>query len=122
MFSKYPEARLRFFEKSDQERAFYNRIQFDAELEMESLGGFKEVGAVHYRGDYDLSRHGEGSGRDLAVTPTGEPKVLPHVLELTFGVDRNLWGLADLHLARDAERTVWHLPAYLAPVPVGSFR
>ncbi|HUJ78170.1 MAG TPA: glycine--tRNA ligase [Thermoplasmata archaeon] len=118
---RYPADRIRFFEKSDTERAFYNRIQFDAELELESLGGFKEVGAIHYRGDYDLSRHGEGSGRDLSVTPTGEPTVLPHVLELTFGVDRNLWGLADTHLARDGERTVWHLPPYLAPVPVGVF-
>jgi glycyl-tRNA synthetase len=117
----YPADRLRFFEKSDAERAFYNRIQFDAELAIESLGGYKEVGAVHYRGDYDLSRHGAASGRDLAVTPTGEEKVLPHVLELTFGVDRNLWGLADVHLARDGERTVWRLPPYLAPVPVGVF-
>lgn len=118
---RYPVERIRFFEKSDQERAFYNRIQFDAEVRLESLGGFKEVGAIHYRGDYDLSRHGEGAGRDLSVTPTGEPTVLPHVLELTFGVDRNLWALADVHLARDGERTVWHLPSYLAPVPVGVF-
>ena len=118
---RYPADRIRFFEKSDRERAFYNRIQFDAELRLESLGGFKEVAAVHYRGDYDLSRHGQGSGRDLSVTPTGEPSVLPHVLELTFGIDRNLWGLADVHLVRDGERTVWHLPPYLAPAPVGVF-
>ncbi|MGP8078566.1 MAG: glycine--tRNA ligase [Thermoplasmata archaeon] len=118
---RYPDDRIRFYEKSDTERAFYNRIQFDAELRLESLGGFKEVAAIHYRGDYDLSRHGEGSGRDLSVTPTGEPSVLPHVLELTFGVDRNLWGLADVHLVREGERTVWHLPTYLAPTPVGVF-
>ena len=48
-------------------------------------------------------------------------RVLPHVLELTFGVDRNLWALADVHLAREGERTVWRLPPYLAPVPVGVF-
>ena len=118
---RYPAERLRFFEKSDQERAFYNRIQFDAELRFDSLGGYKEVGAIHYRGDYDLTRHGQGAGRDLSVTPTGRPTVLPHVLELTFGVDRNLWGLADVHLVADGERTVWHLPPYLAPSPVGVF-
>jgi glycyl-tRNA synthetase len=116
---RYPTERIRFFEKSDRERAFYNRIQFDAEVRLESLGGFREVGAVHYRGDYDLTRHGSGSGRELAVTPTGGAKILPHVLELTFGVDRNLWALADIHLGRDGERTVWHLPPYLAPVSVG---
>jgi len=117
----YPADRIRFFEKSDRERAFYNRIQFDAELHLESLGGYKEVAAVHYRGDYDLSRHSEGSGKDLSVTLDGGRSVLPHVLELTFGVDRNLWAVADVHLAKDGERTVWKLPAYLAPVAVGVF-
>jgi glycyl-tRNA synthetase len=118
---RYPLERIRFFEKSDRERAFYNRIQFDAEVFTESLGGFREVGAVHYRGDYDLGRHSEGSGKDLGVTPTGRARLVPHVLEITFGVDRNLWALADVHLARDGERTVWHLPPYLAPAPCGVF-
>ncbi|MGA8543063.1 MAG: glycine--tRNA ligase [Thermoplasmata archaeon] len=118
---RYPPERIRLFEKSDQERAFYNRIQFDVEVHLESLGAFKELGAVHYRGDYDLTRHGEGSGKDLSVTTQGGAKILPHVLELTFGVDRNVWGLADVHLGADGERTVWKLPPYLAPVPVGVF-
>ncbi|HYB62826.1 MAG TPA: glycine--tRNA ligase, partial [Thermoplasmata archaeon] len=33
----YPAERLRFLEKSEKERAFYNRIQFDAEVHLESL-------------------------------------------------------------------------------------
>jgi len=117
----FPTEKLRLFEKSDQERAFYNRIQFDVEVNLESLGGFKEVAAVHYRGDYDLGRHGQGSGKDLAVTLTGGRTVLPHVLELTYGVDRSLWALADVHLGKDGDRTLWRLPTYLAPVPVGVF-
>jgi len=116
---RYPADRIRLFEKSDAERAFYNRIQFDVEVKLESLGSYKELGAVHYRGDYDLSRHSEGSGRDLSITLDGGTKLLPHVLELTFGVDRNLWALADLHLTHEGERTVWKLPPYLAPVAVG---
>jgi len=116
-----PAERIRLFEKSDQERAFYNRIQFDLEVRLDSMGGFKEVGAVHYRGDYDLGRHGQGSGKDLSVTVTGGRSVLPHVLELTYGVDRSVWALADVHLRKDGERTVWSLPPYLAPVPVGVF-
>jgi len=118
---RYPSDRIRFFEKSDAERAFYNRIQFDLEVHLESLAGYKELGAVHYRGDYDLTRHGEGAGRDFTVTLTGGRKVLPHVLELTFGVDRNVWATADLLLGKDGERTVWRLPPYLAPVAVGVF-
>jgi len=117
----YPADRLRFWEKSERERAFYNRLQFDAELWFESLGGYKEVGAVHYRGDYDLSRHAAGSGKDLSVARPDGGRLVPHVLELTFGVDRNLWGLADVHLRKDDERTVWRLPPYLAPVSAGVF-
>jgi glycyl-tRNA synthetase len=117
----YPGERIRFLEKSEKERAFYNRLQFDAEVHLESLGGYKEVGAVHYRGDYDLRRHGEGSGKDLSVSRAAGERVVPHVLELTFGVDRNVWALADVHLGRDGERTVWRLPPYLAPVSVGVF-
>jgi len=117
----YPAERIRFLEKSEKERAFYNRLQFDAELHFESLAGFKEVGAVHYRGDYDLRRHSERSGKDLSVSRGSGERVVPHVLELTFGVDRNLWALADVHLGKDGERTVWRLPSYLAPVAVGVF-
>ena len=118
---RYPAESLRLFEKAADERAFYNRIQFDIEVRLESLGGFKEVGAVHYRGDYDLTRHGTGAGRDLSVSPTEGGRVLPHVLEMTVGVDRNLWALADLGVVPDGDRTVWHLPPYLAPVAAGVF-
>lgn len=113
--------RIRFFEKSDAERAFYNRIQFDIEVHLDSLGGYRELGAVHYRGDYDLSRHSAGSGKDLSVVTEDGRRLLPHVLELTFGVDRNLWGQADAHLAREGERTLWRLPLHLAPVHAGVF-
>ncbi|HYK93204.1 MAG TPA: glycine--tRNA ligase [Thermoplasmata archaeon] len=115
----FPGEAIRLFEKSEKERAFYNRIQFDFEVQVPSLGGFKEIGAVHYRGDYDLTRHGEGAARDLSVAADGGGRVLPHVLELTFGVDRALWALADRGIAVDGERTVWKLPPYLAPVAVG---
>ncbi len=115
---RYPADAIRFFEKSDAERAFYNRIQFDAEVRVESLGGFKELGALHYRGDYDLSRHSAGSGRDLGVTLGDGRHLVPHVLEITFGVDRNVWALADAGLSIADGRTVWRLPPYLAPTPV----
>ncbi len=108
---------LRLFEKSDTERAFYNRIQFDIEARLESLGGFKELGAVHYRGDYDLTRHAQGSGKDLSVLTDDGRRIVPHVLEMTFGVDRNLWGLADAQLGHEGERTVWKLRPFLAPYP-----
>ena len=118
---RYPAGSIRLFEKSETERVFYNRIQFDFEVQQESLGGYKELGAVHYRGDYDLSRHSAGSGKDLSVALAGGERLLPHVLEVTFGIDRNIWALADLGLLVDGDRTVWRLPAFLAPSTVGVF-
>jgi glycyl-tRNA synthetase len=118
---RYPIDAIRLYEKSDAERAFYNRIQFDVEVRLESLGGFKELGAVHYRGDYDLARHSAGSSKDLSVARSEGGRLLPHVVELTFGVDRNLWALADLHIVVDGGRTLWKLPTYLAPYSVAVF-
>ena len=122
----YPASSIRLLEKSDAERAFYNKIHYDIEVHVESLGGFREMGAVHYRGDYDLGRHAAGAQKDLSVARDGGGRVLPHVVELTFGVDRNLWALADTHLAVETpvggeSRTVWHLPSHLAPITVGVF-
>jgi glycyl-tRNA synthetase len=116
----YPAESIRLFEKSDKERAFYNRIQFDIEVHVASLGGFKELGAVHYRGDYDLTRHAAGSGKDLSI-PGPNGRLVPHVLELTFGVDRNLWALADQGIRPDGDRTLWRLAPFLAPISVAVF-
>jgi glycyl-tRNA synthetase len=117
----FPLDAIRLFEKSDTERAFYNRIQFDVELRLDSLGGYKELAAVHYRGDYDLTRHGQASGKDLSVLRPDGRRVVPHVLELTFGVDRTIWALADTGLHAEGDRTVWKIPAPLAPIPVAVF-
>ncbi|MCI4318407.1 MAG: His/Gly/Thr/Pro-type tRNA ligase C-terminal domain-containing protein, partial [Thermoplasmata archaeon] len=48
-------------------------------------------------------------------------RFVPHVLEMTFGVDRNLWAIADHGLVKDGDRTLWRLASYLAPVQVGVF-
>ncbi|MEW6070213.1 MAG: glycine--tRNA ligase [Candidatus Thermoplasmatota archaeon] len=117
---KVPEQKFRFFEKSEKERAFYTKIHFDLELNLETLGGFKEVAGIHYRSDYDLRRHQEHSGEKLEVNIEGK-KLIPHVLELSFGVDRNVWALFDLFFYEEKGRTILKLPAPLAPYLVGVF-
>lgn len=110
---RIPKDKFRFYEKSEKERAFYNRVHFDIEIDLSTLGGFKEVAGLHYRGDYDLTRHQTGSGEKMEIT-LEERKLIPHVLELSFGVDRNVWTLLDIHLTE--ERTgVLKLPHTLAP-------
>ncbi len=116
---RVPRDAFRFAELDDRERAFYNKIHFDIQIRQESLGGFREVGGVHYRTDHDLKGHEAGSHTKQAVT-FGASKLVPHVLELSFGVDRNVWALLDLAFAK-GDRLVLRLPPRLAPVTVAVF-
>ncbi len=116
---RIPRDRFRFAELDEHERAFYNKIHFDVQVNQDSLGGFKEVGGVHYRTDHDLKGHEAMSHEKQSVTLGGK-RLIPHVLELSFGVDRNVWALLDLDFV-PGERAVLRLPPHLAPVSVGLF-
>jgi glycyl-tRNA synthetase len=121
---KIPENIFRLRELKEDERAFYNKIHFDVEINLETLGGFKEVAGIHYRGDHDLGGHQAGSGTKLEVTIDEAGKVkkfVPHVLELSFGVDRNIWTLLDVFYKEEKERTFFAFPKIVAPVEVGVF-
>ena len=63
-----PSERFRFAELNERERAFYNKVHFDVEVRQDSLGGFREVGGVHYRTDHDLAGHQAKSNEKLTVT------------------------------------------------------
>src|SRR5437879_12966679 len=110
-----PRDAFRFAELDEKERAFYNKIHFDIQVRQESLGGFKEVGGVHYRTDHDLKGHESGSHAKQSVT-FGSSKLVPHVLELSFGVDRNVCALLDLTI-HDADRARVRLPPRPTPIP-----
>ena len=117
---KVPRSLFRFRELSEEERAFYNKIHWDMEIYTESLGGFKEAGGIHYRTDHDLSGHQKGSGKKMDVSIQGK-KFVPHVLELSFGVDRNLLMLMDLAYTEEEERIVLKFPDVVAPYTVAVF-
>jgi glycyl-tRNA synthetase len=114
-----PRERFRFAELGEKERAFYNKIHFDIEIKLDSLQGWGEINGIHYRTDHDLGGHQAGSSERMTVNVEGE-KVLPHVLELSFGVDRNIWAFLDLFYEK-GERTVLKLPRKIAPIAVGVF-
>ena len=119
-----PKDKFRFRELDSNERAFYNKIHFDMELDLETLGGWKEVGGCHMRGSHDLEGHQKGSGEKLEVTVQNNGKikrVLASVLELSFGIDRNLWALLDIFFKEEKERTWFSLPSLLLPVQAGVF-
>ena len=111
-------ASFRFRELSAEEKAFYNKYHWDAELKL-SLG-WKEVAGCHYRTDHDLAGHQKQTKKALAVTVNGK-KVLPHVLELSFGVDRTVYALLDLCVRQNEGRDFFAFPAWLAPYDAAVF-
>ena len=76
----------------------------------------KEMEGIHWRGDWDLSRHYEYSGQDLSYTDveTNE-KFIPNIVETSGGVDRTfLFLLLDAY-HEEGDRVVLKLHPKLAP-------
>ena len=90
------------------------------EVYFDTLNGFKEVGGLHYRTDHDLAGHQKGSNQKLEVNVEGK-KITPHVLELSFGVDRNIWAIMDVFYREDSTRTYFNFPAEISPFKVAVF-
>ena len=101
---KVPEEKFRLYQLDDSEKAFYNKYHFDLEADLTGHG-WTEIGGLHYRTDHDLKGHQEVSKEKMQVLDesTGS-KFIPHVLELSFGVDRNVYNLLDLAYQNDMER------------------
>ncbi len=115
-----PKKKFRFRELSEEERAFYNKYHFDVEIDLDTLGGFREVAGIHYRTDHDLKGHQEVSGEKMVVNLDGK-NILCHVLELSFGVDRNIYALMDISFREEKNRTVLSFPGPVTPIDVGIF-
>ena len=114
-----PREKFRLRQLSDEEKAFYNKYHWDVELYMDSLGKFKEVGGIHYRTDHDLVGHQKVSGVRQEIFFEGK-KFIPHVLELSFGVDRNIFGLVDIGYT-EGERLTLKIPKKIASFDVAVF-
>jgi len=107
--------KIRFRELPSEEKPFYAQSAWD--LEIETSFGWLETVANHYRTDYDLRVHSEGSRTDLSVTD-GNEKVLPWVWEDSMGIDRTLLVVLDAAYTAEGKRTYLKLPSYLAPIQV----
>jgi glycyl-tRNA synthetase len=108
----------RFRKLGDKEKAFYAQVAFD--FEVETTIGWLELVACNYRSDYDLSSHAKKSKEKFEVMDNDE-KVLPHVFEISMGIDRSLYTILEhnLHDDKEHERIVLSLKPYLAPIHVG---
>ncbi len=119
-----------YHEIPEADRAFYSKRSIDPEYQFPF--GLKELGGLANRGDHDLSRHQTFSGEDLRWFDqgTGE-RVLPHVIEPTWGLTRSVLAVLCEHLDIDEAdttdegqtepRMVLRLPVKLAPVKAAIF-
>jgi len=108
----------RFRKLGEKEKAFYASVAFD--FEVETTTGWLELVACNYRSDYDLKSHANVSKEKFEVLDD-EVKVLPHIFELSMGIDRSLYTMLEHSFNEDKEneRVVLSLKPYLAPVHVG---
>ena len=108
----------RFRKLGDKEKAFYAQVAFD--FEVETTIGWLELVACNYRSDYDLSSHANKSKEKFEVIDDDQ-KVLPHVFEISMGIDRSLYTILEYSLKDDKEheRIVLSLRPYLSPIHVG---
>ncbi|MEM1959276.1 MAG: glycine--tRNA ligase [Candidatus Nitrosocaldus sp.] len=116
-------SRARFRKLADDEKAFYATVAYD--FEVETSLGWLELVACNYRSDHDLRGHMQVSKENMEVMDAdygdGTSKVLPHVFELSMGVERSLYCILEHSLYDDKEndRLVLRLKPYLAPIQVG---
>jgi glycyl-tRNA synthetase len=95
-----------------------------ADIEFLFPFGWQEIEGIHDRGDWDLRRHGEFSGKDLSVFDEDtKERFLPMVVETSVGVDRTALallvnGYREEPLEGGETRTVLRLHPRLAPIQV----
>ncbi len=111
--------KLRWHEHSGKELAHYARAAFDIEYEFPF--GWNEIEGIHNRGDFDLSRHQETSGKKLEYfDQAANSRYLPYIVETSAGADRvALTILVDAFREEQVERetrTVLGLHPSIAPI------
>jgi glycyl-tRNA synthetase len=121
-------SRLQFHQHDEKELAHYARAAFDVQFDFGGSLGFGEIEGVHHRGDFDLSRHQQYSGKRLEYfDQPNNRRFVPYVIETSVGADRTMLALL-VNAYREEQvpgeeegRTVLRLHPSLAPVKAGIF-
>ncbi|VVC02828.1 Proline--tRNA ligase [Candidatus Burarchaeum australiense] len=100
------------------EMPHYSKGNFD--VEVESGYGVVELMGLAYRTDFDLASHAKASSQDLSVHLEGVGRIMPHVVEPSFGVDRLFWAILEQGYRKGggAEKRDWawfDFPPIVAP-------
>jgi len=121
-------SRLQFHPHGADELAHYARAAVDIEFDFGGSLGFQEVEGVHHRGDFDLGRHQEFSGKKLEYfDQPANRRYVPFVVETSIGADRATLAVL-VNSYREEEvpgetegRTVLGFHPSLAPIKAGIF-
>jgi len=116
--------KLRIREHDAEELAHYSTATCD--IEYEYPFGWGELEGIACRTDFDLKRHSEASGTELAYfDPESKEHYMPYVIEPAGGIDRMaLTCLIDAYEEEALEketRTVLRFHPSIAPVTAGVF-
>ncbi len=118
----------------DQERMWFRHLEenetphyseSNVDLEVLTSYGVVEISGNAYRTNYDLSRHGQFSGKEIEVFLQEEgKKVVPHVVEVSMGVDRLIFCLLEHTFREKSGEKEWEwfdFPPAVAPYEVAVF-
>jgi glycyl-tRNA synthetase len=114
--------RLRVRPHTQDELAHYAKAA--ADIEFLFPFGWQEIEGIHDRGDWDLRRHSEYSGKDLSITDEEtKERFTPMVIETSVGIDRTALallanGYEEQTLPDGETRTLLRLHPALAPIKV----
>jgi glycyl-tRNA synthetase len=82
-------SRLEYHQHTPEELAHYAKGAYDVQFDFGGTLGFQEIEGVHNRGDFDLGRHTEYSGKKLEYfDQPNNRRYLPWVIETSAGADR----------------------------------
>jgi len=113
-----PSSALRHRHMMSEETPHYSAGNFDLEIKFDF--GWKETVGNAYRGDYDLKKHSDYSKTKMTVAIEDGRKVVPHVVEPSFGLERTFAGIL-LHCFREDKERGWNwfaFPSKIAPYTI----
>lgn len=114
-----PLEKLRFREVDKDERAFYSLLTLD--FEVETSIGWLELIANNYRTDYDLKGHMEHSGANLEYLNDDGKKIIPHIWEVSAGVDRTMFAVLENSFREGKDGRILSLNPLIAPYDCAVF-
>jgi glycyl-tRNA synthetase len=116
-----PKTKIQEHDLPAEDLAHYSKRTIDFYYDFPS--GSDEIAGLAYRTDFDLKNHQEHSGKNMEYRPKeGSEAFIPHVIEPTFGLDRNVLAVLTNAYAEDEvngeKRIFLKFPAHLAPVKI----